>query len=66
MKRQAYIKQHRESLAGMTNLELLEGFTVACNAICNAHNFTKHGPNQAMRAEYANFQSEIMSRMREA
>ena len=47
----------------MSNAELLEGFAVSCNAINNAHNFTKYGPNKAMRAEYANFYGEIFERM---
>lgn len=62
--KKTYIKTQRENMKTMSNAELLEGFTVVCNAICNAHNFTRHGPNMAMREDYASYHDEIISRMR--
>lgn len=50
----------------MSNAELLEAFDLVCTTICNAHNFTKHGPTKAMRADYENCKGEILRRMKEA
>ena len=65
MRKKTYINAQREHLQTVSGAELLEGFTVACNAICNAHNFTKYGPNKGMREDYAAYHAEIMRRMRE-
>lgn len=63
MKTRRYKATPPEALKRMSNAELLSGFEYICTMICNAHNFTKYGPNRAMHDDREAFAREILGRM---